>query len=140
MLSMAPIQMSAVDCFLLQVLVELAQERDEDIPALVYEARPVGRASNWQRQQQSPAELQGVTVEAPTQSFPTEGASLLCGGRAFWLLGCLCLLRSGDPNTRVDCCRRSQYTQLYLSTRSTLMDWGPASHLTQRTGGLTAAH
>lgn len=64
----------------LKVLVELAQERDEDIPALVYEARPAGRVAARQRQQQSPAELQGVTVEGHTPGCPTEGGR--SGGEA----------------------------------------------------------
>eukprot|EP00891_Asterochloris_glomerata_P002404 jgi/Astpho2/2404/e_gw1.00044.70.1_t len=52
----------------LKVLVELAQERDEDIPALVYEARPAGRVAARQRQQQSPAELQGSSGRHPDGS------------------------------------------------------------------------
>ena len=102
---MAPSAISARGLFLLQVLVELAQERDEDIPALVYEARPAGRASARQRQQPSPAELQGVTVEAPALGSPTEGASSLCWG-SVKLLDFLCLPRSGNPNTPVNPCRK----------------------------------
>ena len=117
--------------------MELAQERDEDIPALVYEARPVSRAAARQRQQQSPAELRGVTVEPRMQRPPTEGAS---GGGSVKLPNFLCLLRSGDSGTSVKFCRKLQCKQVSLSTRSTLMEWGPTAHLMQRTGWLTAAH
>ena len=144
--SMQPMALSAITArglFLLQVLVELAQERDEDIPALVYEARPAGRASARQRQQPSPAELQGVTVEAPALGSPTEGASSLCWG-SVELFEFLCLPRSGNPNTPINPCRKAQATQLSPSTRSTVgahrWSWGPASHLMQRTGWLTSIH
>lgn len=135
MLSMAPTEVRAMDLVVLQVLVELAQERDEDIPALVYEARPAGRVAARQRQQQSPAELQGVTVEGHTPGCPTEGANHLCLGSAKHLVF-LCLLGSGTPNMQIDCCRMTQYMQLSLSTWSTVMEWGPASHLMQRPGWL----
>ncbi len=135
MLSMAPTEVRAMDLVVLQVLVELAQERDEDIPALVYEARPAGRVAARQRQQQSPAELQGVTVEGHTPGCPTEGANHLCLGSAKHL-EFLCLLGSGNPNMQIDCCRMTQYMQLSLSTRSTVMEWGPASHLMPRMASL----
>ena len=47
-----------------QVLVELAQERDEDIPALVYEARSTGqprRLPHNRRQQRQPGQDQTGT-------------------------------------------------------------------------------
>ena len=50
------------------MLVELAQERDEDIPALVYEARSTGqprRLPHTRRQQRQPGQHQtGTSVNA----------------------------------------------------------------------------
>ena len=59
----------------LQVLVELAQERDEDIPALVYEARSTGqprRLHRPQQQQQNRHERQegrGLGGDSPVASL-----------------------------------------------------------------------
>lgn len=60
--------------FPIQVLVELAQERDEDIPALVYEARSTGQPRQLAgiRQQRQPR--QHNTVTSAQQSDPAPAA------------------------------------------------------------------
>ena len=56
----------------LRVLVELAQERDEDIPALVYQARPSRRNGGVNVQQ---AMVQPAMVEMTPHSSPAESAA-----------------------------------------------------------------
>lgn len=69
-----------------QILVELAIEREQELPALIYEARPVGRPyqrGHWGRRNQEP----GMAV-APTEAgatadgSPSRVALLSAGGGA----------------------------------------------------------
>lgn len=55
----------------LKVLVEMAQERDEDIPALVYEARSVRRNAT-QQQQQQPLEVDGEATATRLVVSPSQ--------------------------------------------------------------------
>ena len=58
----------------LQVLVELAQERDEDIPALVYEARSTGQPRRPPHRQQAQARQRHA---APITQLPGSASAAL---------------------------------------------------------------
>ena len=59
----------------MQVLVELAQERNEDIPALVYEARSSRRPHADTNQAHPPRQQLQPDTEAPTETPPSSAVS-----------------------------------------------------------------
>eukprot|EP00877_Chromochloris_zofingiensis_P008023 jgi/Chrzof1/3474/Cz12g26260.t1 len=85
----------------LKILVELAIEREQELPALIYEARPVGRPyqrGHWGRRNQEP----GMAV-APTEAgatadgSPSRVALLSAGGGADAELGMMSSSASSSP-------------------------------------------
>lgn len=59
----------------MQVLVELAQDRNEDIPALVYEARSSRRPHADANQAHYPRQQLQPDTEAPTDTPPSSAMS-----------------------------------------------------------------